>query len=79
MGLNQSIISLSKIINHKGKELDDLVSIARDNGALGAKMTGTGRGGNMIAIASDEASRNKIAAALERGGAAFVIKTSFGA
>ena len=60
------------------KELDDLVSIARDNGALGAKMTGTGRGGNMIAIASDEASRNKIAAALERGGAAFVIKTSFG-
>ncbi|MHA2424089.1 MAG: mevalonate kinase [Candidatus Thorarchaeota archaeon] len=61
------------------KELDDLVSIARDNGALGAKMTGTGRGGNMIAVASDEESRDKIAAALEKGGAAFVIKTSFGA
>ena len=60
------------------KELDNLVSIARDNGALGAKMTGTGRGGNMIAIASDEASRDRIAAALEKGGAAFVIKTSFG-
>ncbi|MFW9850057.1 MAG: mevalonate kinase [Candidatus Thorarchaeota archaeon] len=61
------------------EELDNLVSIARNNGALGAKMTGTGRGGNMIAIASDEASRDKIATALEEGGAAFVIKTSFGA
>jgi len=60
------------------KELDDLVSIARANGALGSKMTGTGRGGNMIAIAADESTRDKIAEALEKGGAAFVIKTSFG-
>ncbi len=59
-------------------ELDDLVSIARSNGALGAKMTGTGRGGNMIAITKDETTRNKVATALEEGGAAFVIKTTFG-
>lgn len=60
------------------EELDNLVTIARDNGALGAKLTGTGRGGNMIAIASDTVTRDKIAQALEKGGAAFVIKTSFG-
>lgn len=61
------------------KELDTLVGIARDNGALGAKMTGTGRGGNMIAITADETTRDKVAEALENGGAAFVIKTTFGA
>ena len=60
------------------KELDNLVDVARDAGALGAKMTGTGRGGNMIAIADDEATRDRIAAALEDNGAAFVIKTAFG-
>ncbi len=60
------------------KELDSLVKVARENGAIGAKMTGTGRGGNMIAIAKDETTIDRIAAALEKNGAAFVIKTSFG-
>jgi len=60
------------------KELDNLVEIARANGALGSKMTGTGRGGNMIAIAADASTADRIAEALEKGGAAFVIKTSFG-
>ena len=59
-------------------ELDNLVNVARDAGALGAKMTGTGRGGNMIAIARNEATRDRIATALESNGAAFVIKTAFG-
>jgi hydroxymethylglutaryl-CoA reductase len=31
-------------------ELEQLVSIARDNGALGAKLTGGGGGGSIIAI-----------------------------
>ena len=60
------------------KELDDLVKIAKDNGALGAKMTGTGRGGNMVALVSDEQSSNKISEALEKGGAAGVWITRFG-
>lgn len=60
------------------KELDDLVKIALDNGALGAKMTGTGRGGNQISLAPDEKTMNIIADALERNGAAAVWKTSFG-
>ncbi|MHA1576153.1 MAG: mevalonate kinase, partial [Candidatus Thorarchaeota archaeon] len=48
------------------KELDDLVSIAKDNDALGAKMTGTGRGGNMVALAPDEKTRDSIVSALEK-------------
>jgi mevalonate kinase len=61
------------------RELDVLVTIARQNGAIGAKMTGTGRGGNMIALAPDEATVSKIAVALEKEGrAAGVWTTSFG-
>ncbi len=61
------------------RELDVLVTIARQNGAIGAKMTGTGRGGNMIALAPDEATMNQIAKALEKEGrAAGVWTTSFG-
>jgi mevalonate kinase len=61
------------------RELDVLVTIARQNGAVGAKMTGTGRGGNMIALAPDEATLKKIAVALEKEGrAAGVWTTSFG-
>ena len=39
-------------------ELEQLVSIARENGALGAKLTGGGGGGSMIAICSATASRS---------------------
>jgi mevalonate kinase len=60
------------------KELDSLVDVARDNGAIGAKMTGTGRGGNIIALAPDESARDGIAAALRNSGAAGVWTTSFG-
>ena len=60
------------------KELDNLVELARENGAIGAKMTGTGRGGNMIALAPDEATMNVIAEVLKKGGAAGVWTTSFG-
>jgi len=61
------------------RELDVLVNIARQNGAVGAKMTGTGRGGNMIALAPDEKTLKQIAAALEKEGrAAGVWTTSFG-
>jgi mevalonate kinase len=34
-------------------ELDKLCDVARAAGALGAKMSGGGRGGNMIALARD--------------------------
>ncbi len=60
------------------KELDELVRVARENGAIGAKLTGTGRGGNMIALAPDEPTAKKIAGVLEKAKAAGVWITSFG-
>lgn len=60
------------------KELDDLVEIARSSGSLGAKVTGTGRGGNMLALAPDRETQDQIAQALEKGGSPFVYKTAFG-
>ncbi|KEG09108.1 putative mevalonate kinase [Trypanosoma grayi] len=47
-------------------ELDTIVTFCRENGALGAKMSGTGRGGLAIALAADEAQRDRIADALTR-------------
>jgi len=58
------------------KELDDLVLAARKAGAIGAKMSGTGRGGLMLALTPTEESQNAVAAALEKL-APSVWKTSF--
>lgn len=58
-------------------ELDDLVSAATQAGALGAKLSGGGRGGNMIALVS--ASRaERVAQALQRAGAVRTIVTVVG-
>jgi mevalonate kinase len=55
-------------------ELDNLVEAAREAGALGAKMSGGGRGGNMIALA--QASKaGSIARALRNAGATNTIIT----
>jgi len=56
-------------------ELDRLVQAARAAGALGAKLSGGGRGGNMIALASDE-SAPEIARALLSSGAVRTITTT---
>jgi mevalonate kinase len=48
------------------KELDDLVDAAREAGAVGAKMSGTGRGGLMLALTPSEEIQEKVAAALEK-------------
>lgn len=58
-------------------QLDALVEAARDSGALGAKLSGGGRGGAMIALVQEqEASR--VAAALQEAGAAHIIQTVVG-
>jgi mevalonate kinase len=49
-------------------ELDTLVQVARAAGALGAKLSGGGQGGNMIALVTEKISE-KVADALEKGGA----------
>eukprot|EP00536_Pseudo-nitzschia_multiseries_P004172 jgi/Psemu1/187492/e_gw1.68.4.1 len=58
------------------KELDDLVDAARAAGAVGAKMSGTGRGGLMLALTPTEEIQNAVAEALEKI-APQVWKTSF--
>lgn len=50
------------------KELEELVKIARENGALGAKLTGTGRGGLMQALTPGKELQEKVARAIEETG-----------
>jgi hydroxymethylglutaryl-CoA reductase len=47
-------------------ELEELIHIARANGALGAKLTGGGGGGSMIALCPDR--QEAVAAAMEQAG-----------
>ncbi len=49
--------------------LEKLIGAARDAGALGAKLTGGGRGGCMIALASDEKNAQTVQSALQKAGA----------
>jgi len=55
-------------------ELDSLVEIARSAGALGAKLSGAGRGGNMIALVTPE-NAEVVAGALTKAGAKRTIIT----
>jgi mevalonate kinase len=48
------------------KESDDLVEAARKAGAVGAKMSGTGRGGLMLALTPTEESQKAVFEALEK-------------
>lgn len=47
-------------------ELEELVHIARANGAVGAKLTGGGGGGSMVALCPDE--QDKVANAMQAAG-----------
>ena len=38
-------------------KLEDLIHIARSNGAIGAKLTGGGGGGSMVALCADSSER----------------------
>jgi mevalonate kinase len=56
-------------------ELDRLVQSARRAGALGAKMSGGGRGGNMLALVDPQVAAT-VAGALEAAGARHTITTT---
>jgi mevalonate kinase len=49
-------------------ELNTLVGLARDHGAFGAKMTGTGRGGYIVALTPDRELQERVAVEIERKG-----------
>lgn len=55
-------------------ELDRLVTVAEAAGAMGAKLSGGGRGGNMIALVNEK-SASKVEAALYAAGAVKVYQT----
>lgn len=55
-------------IEVSSKELDFLVKLARDSGALGAKLTGGGLGGSIIALTPGKELQEKVANALEKEG-----------
>jgi len=55
-------------------ELDEFVAAAQAAGALGAKLSGAGRGGNMIALVTAER-ETAVRAALQEAGAVRVMKT----
>jgi len=59
---------LLKQIGVSCDQLDLLVDLARDNGALGAKMTGTGRGGYMVALTPGMELQERVAVEIERKG-----------
>lgn len=58
--------------------LDVLCKMALDNGALGAKVTGGGRGGYMIALTPGRDLQEKVASGFEKAGYNLIIKTAIG-
>lgn len=65
-------------IEVSSKELDFLIKLARDHGALGAKLTGGGLGGNMIALTPGKELQDNVANAIEKEGFQ-TVKTVIGA
>jgi len=55
-------------IGVSSNELDRLVDIARRNGAYGAKMTGGGLGGYMVALTPGKNLQTQVAQAIEQAG-----------
>jgi mevalonate kinase len=49
-------------------ELEELVGVSRQAGAWGAKLTGTGRGGNMVALTPGRELQNNVFGAVKQRG-----------
>ena len=71
MRLNQALL---RELDVSSPALDRLVSAAEQSGALGAKLSGGGRGGNMVALITP-ASHVSVEAALMAAGAVRVLQT----
>ncbi len=65
--------SLLQALGVSAPELDELVALARASGALGAKLSGSGGGGVVIALAPEPAGRRLLRRAMARGINAFTV------
>jgi hydroxymethylglutaryl-CoA reductase len=63
MNLNQGLLNAIQVST---PELEEMMALTRRNGALGAKLTGGGGGGAMIALCPEN--RNEISQALNDAG-----------
>jgi mevalonate kinase len=72
MTQNQSLLQQLDV---SSPELESLIGAAINAGALGAKLSGGGRGGNMIALV-DAPIQDQVATALQEAGAVDVICTT---
>jgi len=72
MNANQAILAA---LDLSSSALDHLIDAARQAGALGAKLTGGGKGGNMLALVTPEI-HEAVRAALLSSGAVSVYETS---
>ena len=63
MNVNQGLLNGIQVSSW---ELEELIQIARENGALGAKLTGGGGGGSMIALCPEDSDR--VIEAMNAGG-----------
>ena len=71
MNENQRLLSALDVSNHK---IEALIEVALHAGAVGAKLSGGGRGGNIIALAQAD-NQELIGASLKEAGATRVITT----
>ena len=69
--------TLLQMIEVSSKELDYLVEVARKNGSFGAKMTGGGGGGCILALTPGNDLQEKVASAIKKEGFE-VLKTRIG-
>ena len=65
MNENQRLLEEIEV---SSKELDHLIGIAKRNGAWGAKLTGGGRGGCMVALTPGKELQEKVASVMEKEG-----------
>jgi len=63
MNVNQGLLNALQV---SSPELEELIQIARDNGAIGAKLTGGGGGGTMVALCPEKP--KKVATAMQQAG-----------